>query len=122
MNTKISYAAHQLNSDQIVALKDTILVKDMVFKERMVGSILIVKDDGKDSGIRPRWAEVYKVGPDQRDVKVGEFVMVAHGRWTRGIDIEDENGLTTIRKVDPKDILLVSDIPMIDETQSDKVR
>jgi hypothetical protein len=122
MNTKISYAAHQLNSDQIVALKDTILVKDMVFKERMVGSILIVKDDGKDSGIRPRWAEVYKVGPDQRDVKVGEFVMVAHGRWTRGIDIEDENGPTTIRKVDPKDILLVSDIPMIDETQSDKVR
>jgi hypothetical protein len=122
MNTKISYAAHQLNSDQIVALKDTILVKDMVFKERMVGSILIVKDDGKDSGIRPRWAEVYKVGPDQRDVRVGEFVMVAHGRWTRGIDIEDENGPTTIRKVDPKDILLVSDIPMIDETQSDKVR
>jgi hypothetical protein len=122
MNTKISYAAHQLNSDQIVALKDTILVKDMVFKERMVGSILIVKDDGKDSGIRPRWAEVYKVGPDQQDVREGEFVMVAHGRWTRGIDIEDENGPTTIRKVDPKDILLVSDIPMIDETQSDKVR
>jgi hypothetical protein len=122
MNTKISYAAHQLNSDQIVALKDTILVKDMVFKERMVGSILIVKDDGKDSGIRPRWAEVYKVGPDQREVKVGEFVMVAHGRWTRGIDIEDENGPTTIRKVDPKDILLVSDVPMIDETQSDKVQ
>ena len=122
MNTKISYAAYQLKSNQIVALKDNILVKDMVFKERMVGSILIVKDDGKDSGIRPRWAEVYKVGPDQRDVKVGEFVMVAHGRWTRGIDIEVENGPTTIRRIDPKDILLVSDIPMIDETQSDKVR
>ena len=122
MNTKISYAAHQLNSSQVIALKNTILVKDMAFKERMVGSILIVKDDGKDSGIRPRWAEVYKVGPEQHDVKVGEFVMVAHGRWTRGIEIEDENGHTTIRKVDPKDILLVSDVPMIDETQSDKVR
>lgn len=121
MNTKISYAAHQLNSDQIVALKDTVLVKDMVFKERMVGSIIIVKDDGKDSGIRPRWAEVYKVGPDQRDVKVGEYVLVAHGRWTRGIDIEDENGPTTIRKIDPKDILLVSDEPRVDETMSDKV-
>jgi hypothetical protein len=121
MNTKISYAAHQITSDRLVALKDTVLVKDMVFKERMVGSIIIVKDDGKDSGIRPRWAEVYKVGPDQRDVKVGEFVLVAHGRWTRGIDIEDENGPTTIRKVDPKDILLVSDEPKIDETMSDKV-
>jgi hypothetical protein len=121
MNTKISHAAHQLNSNQIVALKDNILVKDMVFKERMVGSILIVKDDGKDSGIRPRWAEVYKVGPDQKDVKVGEFVMVAHGRWTRGIEIEDENGPTSIRRIDPSDILLVSDVPMIDETQSTKV-
>ena len=121
MNTKISYAAHQLNSNQLVALKDTVLVKDMVFKERMVGSIIIVKDDGKDSGIRPRWAEVYKVGPDQLDVKVGEYVLVAHGRWTRGIDIEDENGPPTIRKIDPKDILLVSDEPRVDETMSDKV-
>jgi hypothetical protein len=121
MNTKISYSAHQLNSDQLVALKDTVLVKDMVFKERMVGSIIIVKDDGKDSGIRPRWAEVYKVGPLQHDVRVGEYVLVAHGRWTRGLEIEDENGHTTIRKIDPKDILLVSDIPMLDETMSDKV-
>ena len=121
MNTKISYAAHQLNSNQLVALKNTVLVKDMVFKERMVGSIIIVKDDGKDSGIRPRWAQVYKVGPDQHDVKVGEYVLVAHGRWTRGIDIEDENGPTTIRRVDPKDILLVDDIRHEDETQSTKV-
>jgi hypothetical protein len=118
---KISYAAHQLTKDQILPLKDTIIVKDMVFKERMVGSIIIVKDDGKDSGIRPRWAEVYKIGPDQKDIKEGEFVLVAHGRWTRGLDIEDENGHTTIRKIDPKDILLVSDVPMIDETMSDKV-
>jgi hypothetical protein len=121
MNTKISYAAHQINSNQLVALKDTVLVKDMVFKERMVGSIIIVKDDGKDSGIRPRWAEVYRVGPDQRDVKEGEFVLVAHGRWTRGIDIEDENGPTTIPKIYPKDILLVDDIRREDETQSTKV-
>ena len=122
MNTKISYAAHQLNSNQLVPLKDTIIIKDMVFKERMVGSIIIVKDDGKDSGIRPRWAEVYKVGPDQHDVKVGEYVLVAHGRWTRGIDIEDENGHTTIRKIDPKDILLVDSVRHEDETQSTKVR
>jgi hypothetical protein len=34
---------------------------------------------------------------------------VDHGRWTRGLDIEDETGKHTIRKIDPKDILLVSD-------------
>ena len=51
--------------------------------------------------------------------------MVAHGRWTRGIDIEDgqQDHKRTIRKIDPKDILLISDSverPK-DETQSDAV-
>jgi hypothetical protein len=54
---------------------------------------------------------VYAVGKDQKDVQVGQWICVAHGRWTRGVDIED--GQTehkrTIRKIDPKDILLVSD-------------
>jgi len=34
---------------------------------------------------------------------------MAHGRWTRGIDIEDEMGKRAIRKIDPNDILLSSD-------------
>jgi hypothetical protein len=65
------------------------------------------------------------VGSKQKDVTVGQWIMVAHGRWTRGIDIED--GQTphkrTIRKIDPKDILLVSDSPdrPEDNTQSDAV-
>jgi hypothetical protein len=46
---------------------------------------------------------------------------VAHGRWTRGIDIEDENGKVTLRRIDPNDILLVSDIPVQDDTMSDAV-
>jgi uncharacterized ubiquitin-like protein YukD len=46
--------------------------------------------------------------------------MVEHGRWTRGIKIEDENGEQIIRKVDPKDILLISDEPVTDYTMSDK--
>jgi hypothetical protein len=39
--------------------------------------------------------------------------MVAHGRWTRGIDIADGqlDHKRTIRKIDPKDILLISDNP-----------
>jgi hypothetical protein len=47
--------------------------------------------------------------------------MISHGRWTRGIDIEDEEGPKTIRRVDPADILLISDEKLIDETWSDKV-
>jgi hypothetical protein len=61
------------------------------------------------------------VGPEQEHLKVGEYILVSHGRWTRGIKIEDANGERTIRKVDIKDILMVSDEPVEDQTMSDKV-
>lgn len=118
---KLAYQPHELSKKQIKVLRDSVLVKDMKFTERKIGSIIVPADDGKDAGIRPRWAEVYAVGPEQQDVKIGEYVLVSHGRWTRGIDIEDESGQITLRKVDPKDILLVSDEPRYDETMSNKV-
>lgn len=90
----------------------TVLVADMNFKERFTSSgIVLPGDDGKASGIRPRWAQVYAVGPLQDDVKPGEWICVAHGRWTRGIKIDDGHGIKTIRKIDHKDILMISDEP-----------
>jgi hypothetical protein len=74
----------------------------------------------KNSGIRPRWGKIYALGPEVKGLEVGQYIMVSHGRWSRGIKIEDENGEVTIRKVDPKDILLVSDEPVQDATMSDK--
>jgi hypothetical protein len=56
------------------------------------------------------------VGPDQKEIKVGQYVCVAHGRWTRGLEIEDPTGEMTIRRIDNNDILMVSDEPMQDET------
>ena len=104
-------------------LGDTVLVTDMNFEYRVTTSgIILPSDDAKNSGIRPRWGHVYAIGPDQKDVKVGQWICVAHGRWTRGIDIVDENGDTkSIRKVDNNDILLVSDEPVQDDTMGDKV-
>lgn len=100
-------------------LGDTILVSQMNFKERFTSSgIVLLGDDGKTSGIRPRWGHVYAVGPDQREVIKGQWVCVAHGRWSRGVEIEDDSGTVTIRKIDPKDILLVSDEQPSDDTLS----
>ena len=94
----------------------------MVFDERITtGGIVLLNDNGKGTGIRPRWGQVYAVGPDQKDVKIGQWICVAHGRWTRGIDVEDESGKRTLRRIDPKDILAVSDTPVDDETWSDAV-
>jgi hypothetical protein len=107
---KAQYAPHKVEKQQLKALQNTVLVSDMVFDERIsTGGIVLLNDNGKGNGIRPRWGRVYATGPEQKDVNVGDWVLVAHGRWTRGLDIEDETGELTIRKIDPKDILLVSD-------------
>ena len=120
--TKLAYQAHQLKREQLKALNDSVIVGDMVFDERITtGGIVLLNDNGKSLGIRPRWGRVYAVGPDQQDVKVGEWVCIAHGRWTRGIEIEDETGKQTLRRVDPKDILIQSDEQPNDETFSSAI-
>ena len=118
--SKLAFAAHKVN--KIIPLNDGVIVCDMKFEERISqGGIIIPNDDMKNSGIRPRWAKVYAVGSEQKDIKVGQYVLIAHGRWTRGVKIEDNEGEKVIRKVDNNDILLVSDEPVNDQTMSDKV-
>jgi hypothetical protein len=108
---------------EIRALKDNILVTDMEFAGRQLQSgIVLLNDNGTTAGIRPRWGQVYAVGPDQQDVTVGQWICVAHGRWTRGHDIEDATGVKTIRKIDPNDILLVSNEQPSDDTMSEAVQ
>ena len=124
--TKAAFAPHNITQEQIKALHNDVLVADMEFDTRITSSGLILpNDNGTSLGIRPRWGRVYAVGPKQTEVAVGQWIMVAHGRWTRGIDIEDgqQDHKRTIRKIDPKDILLISDSierPQ-DDTQSDAV-
>ena len=121
MNTKAAFAPHRI--EKLKALGNNILVCDMEFTGRQLSSgIILMSDNGKSEGIRPRWGRVYEIGPEQQDVTVGQWICVAHGRWTRGLEIEDNEGQKTIRKIDPKDILLVSDEhPGSDDTISEAV-
>lgn len=48
------------------------------------GGIITQEKDGDAKSIRPRWFEVTHVGPGNEDFAVGEYVLVEHGRWTRG--------------------------------------
>lgn len=120
--TKAAFSPHKIRKEQLRPLKDAVIVSEMNFDERLSnGGIVLVKDNGKSSGIRPRWGKVYAVGPDQKDVKVGTWICVEHGRWTRGLEIEDENGPQTVRRVDPKDIMMESDEMPADVTFSDAI-
>jgi len=120
--TKLAYQPHHLKQHQIHPLNNSIIVTEMVFDKRITSSgIILLNDNGTGSGIRPRWGKVYAVGPKQKDVKVGQWICVAHGRWTRGIEIEDEHGRQTMRRIDPNDILMVADHQPQDDTMSDAV-
>ena len=99
------------------AIKNYVIVTDMNFKEKIShGGIIIPHSDGKLEGVHARWGRVYAVGPSQQDVRPGQYVLVKHGRWTRGIEIEDTDGEKTIRRIDDADILMVSDEPVQDES------
>jgi co-chaperonin GroES (HSP10) len=92
-------------------LRNNVLVTDMSFDEQKTSSGIIIRsDDGKTHGIRPRWCRVWAVGPEQETIGVGKWVLVEHGRWTRGVIMVTEQGEEfTIRRVDPEAILLESD-------------
>jgi co-chaperonin GroES (HSP10) len=88
-----------------------ILVRDMNFGEqKSAGGIVLKSDDGKSEGVRPRWCRVFAVGPEQKDVKAGEWILVEHGRWTRGLEVEEDDGTKfTIWRVDNNGILMSAD-------------
>ena len=98
---------------KIIPIHDNVFVTDMNFDEQVTATgIVILSDDGKDAGIKPRWGRVYAVGHEQQDVKVGEWILVEHGRWTRAIKVIDEDGSERkIFRVDTDCILMSADEP-----------
>jgi hypothetical protein len=111
---------HKINT--LRALRDHVLVSDMNFDGRKLSSgIFLLNDDMRTAGVRPRWAQVYAVGPEQQDIQVGQWVLVSHGRWTRGVKIEDTKSELVIRRIDPNDVLLISDVEPSDDTVSDAI-
>ena len=92
-------------------LHDKVFVSNMDFGAQHTASgIYIPGDDGKSSGIYPRWGQVWAVGPEQEDVQIGEWILIEHGRWTRTIKVEqDDESVLEVRMVDSDAILMSAD-------------
>ena len=80
------------------------------------GGIVLTDDNSATSGaggVRPRWFQVVNVNIDTNldDIKIGDYVLVEHGRWSRrfsGTDIDNYS------IVEEKAVLLVSeDAPVV---------
>lgn len=106
-------------SGDIRPIKDHVLVVNMESGEKVSkGGIITLDDNGKDRGIRPRWCQVWKVGPNQQDIQPGQWILVEHGRWTYGIETAIPEGSDEeafyVQRVDLKGVMGVSDVCPLD--------
>ena len=99
-----------ITKGKLIPIRDHVIVEEMEFGEQISkGGIIIQSDDGKTMGVKPRWGKVYAVGEKNKDVKVGDWVLIEHGRWTRGMNVEDEDGvMRVLRRVDKDAIMITS--------------
>lgn len=89
-------------------IRNRVIVSSMEFGEQTTkGGIIITSDDGKDRGIKPRWGQVISKGPENEEpYNVGDWILVEHGRWTRGFDVElSSDNVQTLRTVEAESIL-----------------
>lgn len=93
-------------------MKGKIFVSDLERgMTKTAGGIIITDDNMTNGGIRPRWGKVVMVASDVEDVRVGEWILVEHGRWTMGMDYidSDTGGKVMVWMVEPKAMLLATD-------------
>jgi hypothetical protein len=62
------------------------------------------------------------VGDEQKDIHVGQWLLMQHGRWTRGMKYEDDGGNEiTIHMIDLEGVLVVTDEKPDDDDERVKV-
>lgn len=93
-------------------MRNRVFVTDIEQGEKKSkGGLIITDDNGKDHGIRPRWAKVWAVGEDVVDIEVGQWILIEHGRWSFKIQMEINGEDISVWDVDYAGdcILLVTD-------------
>lgn len=80
------------NNEQIKPLKDTLWITNLQHGLAKKGYVFIPDDNMKKTGIKPRYAQIYAVADNLKDIfKVGEWVLIDHGNWTRAMYIKGKD-------------------------------
>jgi len=94
----------------IKPLKERVLAELLGLHERVTASgIILQAENGKERGIRPRWAQVHLVGEGIDWVEPGQYVLVSHGRWSRQFECEHNGQKLKLVHLDNKEVLAVQD-------------
>lgn len=101
---------HTIKAAGFAPLKNSVFVSDLDHgAQKTMGGIILPDDNMTERGIHARWGKVFAIGPEVDDLRVGDWVLTAHGRWTPGIDLELNGTLTRVWRVEyPDSVLLAS--------------
>lgn len=93
------------------ALNDKILCTEIERGQQTLASgIILMDDDAREGGIRPRWMQVYSKGPDVTDdIYVGQWILVEHGRWSHGHTMREGDNELTLWQAEEAAVLLIAD-------------
>ena len=71
--------------------------------------VILLANDGTAAGMQPRWFKAIAVHPEEKDVKEGDYMLVAHGRWSREYVYDDEDETQYIMVVESESVMGVQD-------------
>lgn len=96
------------NASGLRPIGNRVIVKNVDFGEqRTKNGLIVLSDDGTDRGIRPRWGQVYAKGPSNNDeYDIDDWILIEHGRWTRGVEIDTNDKKEILRTVEAESVLL----------------
>ena len=101
---------------KIRAMREKILaemVEKIGTEKTTAGGIILTEKDGTEEAIKPRWFKVYSIGEGIEWINEGAYVLVAHGRWSTGMKVDED---LTVHLLDNKDCLMVSDTDPSNDT------
>jgi len=100
----------------IKPLKNRVLAELMGLEQRVTASGIIIQgENGKDHGVRPRWARVVLIGEGIDWCEPGQYVLVSHGRWSRQFECEHNGQKLKLVLLDNNECHIVTDEEPIDD-------
>ena len=95
-----------INIDNYIeCLPDSLYVEKMEYGERKLKNGFIVPTETMDylgNFVRPRWAKVLYKADNIKNINVGDYILLSHGRWSTGIKCVINGIKKTIWYVSPK--------------------
>lgn len=105
MSTKTTY-------ENFSPYKDKVFVTDLHRGLMLTnGGVILPDDNMTNHGVHSRWAKIYSIGPEVKNITPGEWVLIEHGRWSPRlrITLDDGSPLDLWMIEYPKAVLVVSD-------------